>query len=209
MRTPPEQIRLLLLMSVAMPVAWATWSALLNNFVVERAAFTGAEIGILQSLREVPGFLAFTAVFVLLVLREQSFAILSLAVLGLGVALTGLFPTEYGLYFTAVIMSIGFHYFETVKQSLSLQWLHKDEAPQLLGRMIAAGALTSLIVYALLWVIFEWLAIDYVWVYLLAGGVCMAMAVYMRASFPVFSSCLLYTSPSPRDATLSRMPSSA
>ena len=171
-----------------MPVAWATWSALLNNFVVERAAFTGAEIGILQSLREVPGFLAFTAVFVLLVLREQSFAILSLAVLGLGVALTGLFPTEYGLYFTAVIMSIGFHYFETVKQSLSLQWLHKDEAPQLLGRMIAAGALTSLIVYALLWVIFEWLAIDYVWVYLLAGGVCMAMAVYMRASFPVFSS---------------------
>jgi len=171
-----------------MPVAWATWSALLNNFVVERAAFTGAEIGILQSLREVPGFLAFTAVFVLLVLREQTFAILSLAVLGLGVALTGLFPTEYGLYFTAVVMSIGFHYFETVKQSLSLQWLHRDEAPQLLGRMIAAGALTSLIVYALLWVLFEWLAVDYVWVYLLAGGVCMGMAVYMRLSFPVFSS---------------------
>ena len=188
MRTPPQQIRLLLLMSVAMPIAWATWSALLNNFVVERAAFTGAEIGILQSLREVPGFLAFTAVFVLLVLREPTFAILSLAVLGLGVALTGVFPTEYGLYFTAVLMSIGFHYFETVKQSLSLQWLHKEEAPQLLGRMIAAGALTSLIVYALLWVMFEWLAIDYIWVYLLAGGLCMGLAVYMRTSFPVFSS---------------------
>ena len=26
---------------------------------------------------------------------------------------------------------------------------------------------------------------------------------------PVYNSCLLYTSPSPRDATLSRMPSSA
>ena len=105
MKTPAERIRLLLLMSIAMPVAWATWSALLNNFVVEKAAFTGAEIGILQSLREVPGFLAFTAVFVLFVLREQTFAIVSLAVLGLGVALTGLFPTEYGLYFTAVLMS--------------------------------------------------------------------------------------------------------
>jgi hypothetical protein len=43
---------------------------LLNNFVVERVAFTGVEIGILQSLREVPGFLAFTTVFVLLALRE-------------------------------------------------------------------------------------------------------------------------------------------
>ena len=188
MKTPAERIRLLLLMSIAMPVAWATWSALLNNFVVEKAAFTGAEIGILQSLREVPGFLAFTAVFVLFVLREQTFAIVSLAVLGLGVALTGLFPTEYGLYFTAVLMSIGFHYFETMKQSLSLQWLHRDEAPQLLGRMIAAGALTSLLVYAALWLLFEWMSIDYVWVYLLAGGVCLGMAVYMRLSFPVFSS---------------------
>ena len=28
-------------------------------------------------------------------------------------------------------------------------------------------------------------------------------------SFPKFPACLLYTSPSPRDATLSRMPSSA
>ena len=156
--------------------------------MVEKAAFTGAEIGILQSLREVPGFLAFTSVFVLFVLREQTFAIVSLAVLGLGVALTGLFPTEYGLYFTAVLMSIGFHYFETMKQSLSLQWLHRDEAPQLLGRMIAAGALTSLLVYAALWLLFEWYGVDYVWVYLIAGGVCLGMALYMRLSFPVFSS---------------------
>jgi hypothetical protein len=29
-------------MSVAMTLAFATWMALLNNFVIERAAFTGA-----------------------------------------------------------------------------------------------------------------------------------------------------------------------
>ena len=33
------------------------------------------------------------------------------------------------------------------------------------------------------------------------------MTVYENLAFPL--SCLLYTSPSPRDATLSRMPSSA
>ena len=86
---------LLILMSVAMPLAFNVWNAMLNNFVVERANFGGIEIGILQSLREVPGFLAFTTVFVLLILKEQSFAVLSLALLGLGVALTGFFPTEY------------------------------------------------------------------------------------------------------------------
>ena len=29
--------------------------------------------------------------------------------------------------------SIGFHYYETVNQSLQLQWLPKDRAPQVLG----------------------------------------------------------------------------
>ncbi len=85
-------ISLLILMSVAMPVAFNAWSAMLNNFVVEKAAFTGVEIGILQSLREVPGFLSFTLVFVLLIIKEQTFAVFSLALLGLGVCLTGFFP---------------------------------------------------------------------------------------------------------------------
>jgi hypothetical protein len=118
---------LLVLMSIAMPLAFNTWSALLNNFAVERAAFSGVEIGILQSLREVPGFLSFTVIFVLLIIKEQTFAVISLALLGLGVAMTGFFPTEYGLYFTTVLMSTGFHYFEAIKQSLSLQWLSKEE----------------------------------------------------------------------------------
>ncbi len=42
-------------MAVAMPISFFTWMALINNFAVERVAFSGAEIGILQSLREVPG----------------------------------------------------------------------------------------------------------------------------------------------------------
>ena len=181
-------ITLLILMSVAMPIAFNAWSALLNNFVVERAAFTGIEIGILQSLREVPGFLAFTVVFVLLVLREQTFAVFALALLGLGVALTGFFPSEYGLYFTTVVMSAGFHYFETLKQSLSLQWLSREEAPQVLGRLIAVGAVTSLVVYTLLWSALELLGLDYVWNFAISGGICLVLAVVMWLAFPHFPS---------------------
>ena len=183
-----KPIMLLTLMTIAMPVAFHIWSALLNNFVVEQAAFTGIEIGILQSLREVPGFLAFTAVFVLLIVKEQTFAVLSLALLGLGVALTGFFPTEYGLYFTTVLMSIGFHYFEAVKQSLSLQWLSKAEAPQVLGRLIAVGSITSLLVYGVLWICLEWFALSYQTNFALAGGVCMVLSVVMWIAFPHFPS---------------------
>ena len=142
---------LLVLMSVAMPIAFNVWNALLNNFVVERVAFTGVEIGILHSLREIPGFIAFTTVFVLLIIKEQTFAVISLALLGAGVAATGFFPSTYGVYCTTVVMSLGFPYFEVVKQSLALQWLSKDEAPQVLGKLISVGAVTSLIAYGILW----------------------------------------------------------
>ncbi len=180
-------LTLLILMSIAMPVAFNAWSALLNNFALERAAFTGVEIGWLQSLREVPGFLTFTVVFVLLVLKEQILAVVALALLGLGVALTGLFPSVIGLYCTTVLMSVGFHYFEAVKQSLSLQWFSHSEAPRMLGRLIAVGSATSLGVYALLWLSLEWLGLDFAWNFALAGGMCLALAAVMWLAFPTFA----------------------
>lgn len=96
----------LILISIVVPIAFSTWNALLNNFVIEKAAFTGADIGLLQSVREIPGFLAFTAVFVLLFIREQKFMILSLVMLAVGVAITGFFPSVYGLLCTTLLMSV-------------------------------------------------------------------------------------------------------
>jgi hypothetical protein len=177
---------MLLLMGAASALSFATWSALLNNFAVERAAFTGAEIGILQSLREVPGFLAFTAVFVLLILREQRFALLSLMLLGFGTAITGLLPSVVGLYATTVIMSIGFHYNETIQQSLALQWVGKDRAPIVLGRVIAAASLAALAAYGLIWSAFHLFALDFAPVYLVGGGITLALAVFAWFAYPLF-----------------------
>ena len=123
----------LYLLAIGNTIAFATWQVMLNNFVVERASFGGEEIGILQSLREVPGFLAFTAIWVMLIIRQQSFAVLSLLLLGFGTAITAFYPTAMWVYFSTVIMSIGFHYLETLHNSLSLQWLSTDEAPEVLG----------------------------------------------------------------------------
>ena len=181
-------ISLLILMSIAMPIAFNVWSAMLNNFVVEKAAFTGVEIGILQSLREVPGFLSFTLIFVLLIIKEQTFAVFALALLGLGVCMTGFFPTVYGLYFTTILMSTGFHYFEAVKQSLSLQWLSKEEAPMVLGRLLAVGSLTSLIVYGCLWALLEVFQLPYFINFVIAGGICVLLAFVMYIGFPSFPS---------------------
>ena len=177
---------LLLLMAAAVPLSFATWQALLNNFAIERAAFTGAEMGILQSLREVPGFLAFLVVYLLLLWREQTIAYLALLLLGVGTAVTGLFPSILGLYVTTVAMSIGYHYYETVQISLSLQWIDKDKAPETLGRIIAAGSFASIVTFGLIWLAMDVAGLDFAWVYAVGGGLTAAVALFAWTAFPRF-----------------------
>ena len=179
-------LALLIVLTVAGSLSFSVWQVLLNNFVIEQAAFTGREIGILQSLREVPGFLAFTAVLVLLVIREQNFALLSVGLLGAGVALTGFLPSEYGLYFTTVLMSIGFHYFYTLQQSLTLQWTSTEEAPQVLGRLSSVASIAALVAYGSVWIAMEWLDIEFRWLYLAGGGLALLLAIGAKVLFPMF-----------------------
>ncbi|WP_406734821.1 MFS transporter [Vibrio scophthalmi] len=178
----------LLIISIIVPIAFSSWMALLNNFVIEKANFDGADIGLLQSVREIPGFLAFTVIFVLMFIREQRFMIVSLAMLAIGSAMTGFFPSVTGLLLTTLLLSTGFHYFETLKQSLALQWLTKEEAPETLGKYISVGALASLLTYAALWVCLEVFQLEFKWIYLIFGGIGFALVVVVAFAFPQFET---------------------
>lgn len=173
-------------MASAVPLSFATWNNLINNFAIERAAFSGAEIGMLQSIREIPGFLAFAVVLILLMVREQSLALWSLLLLGVGTAATGLFPTVLGLYLTTVVMSLGFHYYETVQSSLALQWIDKRHAPETLGRIIAVGSFTAIVSYLFILVVFSKFGIDYKETYLIGGGATCLVAAIAWLGFPKF-----------------------
>ena len=177
---------LLFIMAAAMPLALGTWLALLNNFTIERASFTGVEIGILQSLREIPGFLSFAVVFVLLLMREQTLALVSLLLLGIGTAATGYFPSAIGLYATTVLMSTGFHYYETVNQSLQLQWFDKTTAAHSMGRMVAIGSFASLLIYGLVWMMLEIFTVTMETVYLVGGGATILIVIFCWLVFPYF-----------------------
>ncbi len=179
---------LLYVMAAAMPIAFATWSALLNNFVIEVAGFSGVEIGWLHTMREIPGLLAVGVIAVLLVMREQSLALLSLALLGVATAVTAWFPGFGGLLFVTLLSSIGFHYFETVNQSLQLQWLPKDRAPIVLGRIVAVGSGASLLAYGLLVLTWKSFDLSYGLVYLVAGGATALMALGAWMLWPQFDA---------------------
>ena len=138
-------IVLLVLMSIAMPISYSTWMALLNNFVIEVAEFDGVKIGWLHGVREIPGFLAIGVIALLLFFKEINLAILSLVALGFATAVTAYFPSMSGLLITTFIASVGFHYYETAKQSLELQWIKKKKAPKILGWLVAVGSAASLL----------------------------------------------------------------
>ena len=183
-----QPIALLVIMSLAMPIAFATWSALLNNFVVEVAQFDGSDIGWLHTVREIPGFLAIGVIALIMVIREQVLGLLSLILLGIATAITANFPSFGGILMVTLLSSIGFHYYETVNQSLQLQWLDKKRAPQVLGWLVAVASGGTLLAYGL--IILTWRAYDlsFSTVYWAAGGFTVLVALACLIIFPQFEA---------------------
>ena len=177
---------LLMIMAGAMQLSFAAWWNLMNNFAVQELDFSGREIGIQQSIREIPGFLSFLAVYLLLLMREQTLAYVSLLLLGVGVAVTGYFPTALGFYVTTLIMSIGFHYYETMAQSLSLQWLPKATAAASMGKIIAVGAFAQLIAYGLIFVAWKTFDLSFTFVFAIAGGLTLVVLAFLMMAYPHF-----------------------
>ena len=120
-----KMYQFLAILTIAAYVGLQGWRTLFNNFAVEVANLEGDQIGIIQAVREIPGFLSLLIVFMLIFIREHRLSVLSVLTLGIGVGITGFFPTYYGLILTTLLMSVGFHYYETTNQSLTLQYFPK------------------------------------------------------------------------------------
>ena len=178
-----QAIALIMIMAAGGAVGYTVWASLITNFAIEIASFDGFQMGALHSIREIPGFLAFTAVFFVAVVREQTLAIFFLAMLGLGTALTGFFPTFWGIAVTMSIMSVGFHYYETYAQSLQLQWFPKDRAPVLLGWVVTTTSIAAIVAIGGSWVAFKVFDFSYLMVFLIGGAVCMVSAVIGFSGF--------------------------
>jgi hypothetical protein len=179
---------LLFLMAAAMPVAFSTWLALLNNFVINKAGFTGVEIGWLHSIREIPGFLAVGVIVLVMFIREQVLGLVALVLLGVATMITARFPSLGGILTITMLSSIGFHYYETVNQSLQLQWIDKARAPQTLGWLSAAGSLATLIAYVLIVLSWKRFDLSYDFVYMMAGGITVVVAVFALLAIPQFEA---------------------
>ena len=121
------------------------WRALFNNFAVERIGVGADAIGWIQSVRELPGLLAFVVAFLALIFKETRIMAVSLILLGLGIIFTGQATTISFLLVATLVMSLGFHYFNPGNNGLILMSIEKEETPKVLGQIKSLGAIAAVL----------------------------------------------------------------
>jgi predicted MFS family arabinose efflux permease len=172
----------LVVMASVCAFSFQGWRAMITNFSVETVGIDGQQMGMIQGIREVPGFLSFCVIYVLLLIKEYRLGALSVALTGLGVCMVGILPSYYGLIFTTLIMSFGFHYYETVNQSLTVQHFSITQVPLVLGRVRSISAIANVaavvVVFGLTYVM------DYDWVFLIIGGGALLVGLKYMAEDP-------------------------
>jgi len=172
----------LLLLVIAATAGHQGWRTLFNNFAVDTVGINGFQMGVIQSVRETPGFLTFLVVYVLLFMREERLSAWGILLMGVGIGMTGLLPSFQGIILSIFIMSLGFHYFETTNQSLTLQYFSKQDAPLVMGRLKSYGGLANIAVGLAVWFVSDYLPLSNI--FLIIGILVALVGVYALTRRP-------------------------
>ncbi len=157
----------LLILTVFSTMVFQLWRTLFNNFSVETIGLNSADVGLIQTVREIPGFMAFTVIYLTVLVKEKWLAFFAVIALGIGVAVTGHFASKWGLIYTTFAMSIGFHFFETINQSLSMQYFSIENYTTGVANLRRYGALAAIFAGIFITTLTEFL--DYKTLYMIFG----------------------------------------
>ena len=163
-------------MTIASTAGLQVWRTLFDNFAVNVVGLSGENVGVIQSVREIPGFLTFLVIYTMLLIKEHRLSALSVLILGVGITATGQLPSYMGLILTTLVMSFGFHYYETTNQSLTLQYFDQHSSPWVFGRLRAVAAASNIVVGLLIFVLAPLLSYEHL--YLVLGGLIVAVGLW-------------------------------
>lgn len=178
----PAMLKFLILLTIASGMGLQTWMILFNNFAVDVAGLNGQQVGVIGSVREIPGLLALLVVYVLLLISEHRLAALSVVVIGLGSVVTGFLPSYAGLIFSTLVISFGFHYYETTNQSLTLQYFDIHTSPLIFGRLKSLTSAVNIAMGATVFVL--GLFLDYQTIFMLIGVVVATVGLWGLSQNP-------------------------
>jgi len=166
------------------------WQTMFNNFAVEEIGVRPVDIGWIQSLREVPGFLAFILGIITLFISEAKIMGFSIILLGIGIFLTGHVYTVPYFIMATVLMSIGFHFFVPCNSAIVMMLTKSKDAPKTMGQLRSIGAVAALTGSVIVYVLTGFL--NYRQIFMLlgliltAGGVVLLFMKGLKENLPLF-----------------------
>jgi hypothetical protein len=167
--------RILVIANFFLYLGFNVWQAIFNNFAVEELGINAAQVGVVQSLREVPGLLGFVLGFLVLLLTEMRVMGLSVLLAGLGVVITGWSDSLSLFILGTMVTSVGFHFFYPSNASVVLMAVGKEDAPKILGRLNSVAAFAAVVGTLAVWILVD--GVHYGPVNILAWGYRTLLAV--------------------------------
>jgi predicted MFS family arabinose efflux permease len=131
--------------SFALFFGFTVWRVIFNNFAKEIFDITPTQIGIIQSVREVPGLLGFAVGALAVYLAEVRIATLSIVLTGVGLILVGHSDSVVMLGVGTLVMSVGFHGFISSNQALLLHFMRTKESGKAQGKVASIESMAGVI----------------------------------------------------------------
>ena len=139
-----RNFRLLAVAVFGMGMFFGVQFSLFHNFIVERIGIEAYELGYMEALREVPGFLNALFIAIMMYFAPPILAGISLIVMGFGLALYGYANSFWDVLIYSFVWSIGFHAWIPLQGAMSLTYSEGAEKGKWLGSLRSVESLAML-----------------------------------------------------------------
>ena len=146
-----RDFRVLLLGSAFFSFGFFMYSVLFTNFAADEINILPSELGVLESIREIPGLLSVFIAAATMILLEPRLAGIALLLMAFGVTNYFHLDDVTGLVIFSFVWSIGFHSWAPVSLSLALRLGRKGYEGRRLGLLRSSGNVAGLLGIAIVY----------------------------------------------------------
>ena len=143
--------------------------ALFFNFIENRFAIEAPELGYMEALREVPGFLNALFIATMVYFAPPTIGGISLVVMGLGMAAYSHIGGFGGLLFFSLVWSVGFHAWVPLRSLMAITHSESDEKGKPIGQLRSVESCAMLGAITLCMFCVEFL--EFEGLFLIGGGI--------------------------------------
>ncbi len=157
-----RELKLFVVASFAMGMAFSVVDAMLNNFMNDRFTLSGWQRAFLEFPRELPGVLVIFVSALLWFLCSRRLGAVAMLFGVVGALLIGFGASTYGLMLICLfIYSLGFHIFSPLSASIGMELAREGQAGRRLGQLNAVRNVATISGSFLVYLGFKFLAFTY------------------------------------------------